>query len=215
MEGSSQPVFRGFAPRVQRYLVHVWSAPTLSLGLLCVILGVVLVGCQPLRQVFSPSASPPSSSQPRPVPASPAPPAPGLTSERPQQAFAAAEMLRIRGKTEEAIQAFADFVRRYPQDALTDDALFTLGDLSALLKRYEQAQAYYRALLRDFPSAEHATAARFGLGVALYETQDYAASLTAFQEALQATPGGKYQVPGHYYLGCHCVCAATLCRRGR
>jgi ABC-type branched-subunit amino acid transport system substrate-binding protein len=110
-------------------------------------------------------------------------------------------MLRIRGKTEEAIQAFADFVRRYPQDALTDDALFTLGDLSALLKRYEQAQAYYRALLRDFPSSEHTTAARFGLGVALYETQDYAASLTAFQEALQATPGGKYQVPGHYYLG--------------
>jgi ABC-type branched-subunit amino acid transport system substrate-binding protein len=129
------------------------------------------------------------------------PPSPGLTSEQPQDAFAAAETLRIRGKTEEATQAFADFVRRYPQDARTDNALLILGDLSALLKRYEQAQAYYRALLRDFPSSEHATAARFGLGVALYETRDYAASLTAIQEALKATPGGKYQVPGSYYQG--------------
>ena len=96
-----------------------------------------------------------------------------------QTAFTAAEALRTSGQPLQARQAFADFVRRYPNSDLTDDALLALGHISATLEQYEQALTYYRSLLQRFPRSERVPEAHLGLGVALYYRRDYPNSLAA------------------------------------
>jgi TolA-binding protein len=116
-------------------------------------------------------------------------------------AFTAAEALRTSGQPLQARQAFADFVRRYPDSDLTDDALLALGHISATLEQYAQAVTYYRSLLERFPRSEWASEAHLGLGVALYHRQDYPNSLAAFQHYLRLAPAGESQGLARYYLG--------------
>jgi ABC-type branched-subunit amino acid transport system substrate-binding protein len=113
----------------------------------------------------------------------------------------AAEALRSSNQPLQARQAFADFVRRYPDSDLTDDALLALGHISATLEQYAQAVPYYRSLLERFPRSERVPEAHVGLGVALYHRQDYAPSLAAFHQYLRLAPVGESQGLARYYLG--------------
>jgi ABC-type branched-subunit amino acid transport system substrate-binding protein len=116
-------------------------------------------------------------------------------------AFSAAEALRSSGQYIQARQAFADFVRRYPESSLADDALLALGHISATLEQYAPAVTYYRALLERFPRSERVPEAHLGLGVALYHTQDYANSLVALRQYVTLVPTSARQGLAYYYLG--------------
>ena len=171
--------------------------------LLCGMLGVVVVSCQPLPRPTPPPSGPP---EPRFLPALKAPqtrPAGGTAAPSAEQraAFSAAEALRSSGQYIQARQAFADFVRRYPESSLADDALLALGHISATLEQYAQAVTYYRSLLERFPRSERVPEAHLGLGVALYHTQDYANSLVALRQYLTLVPTSARQGLAHYYLG--------------
>ena len=171
--------------------------------LLCGMLGVVVVSCQPLPRPTPQPSEPP---EPRFLPALKAPqtrPAVGTAAPSAEQwaAFSAAEALRSSGQYIQARQAFADFVRRYPESSLADDALLALGHILATLEQYAQAVMYYRALLERFPRSERVPEAHLGLGVALYHTQDYANSLVALRQYLTLVPTRARQGLVHYYLG--------------
>ncbi len=154
--------------------VWIWSWLSWRV-LLSAVIGLLMVSCQPRR----PSPPQPSApSEPRFLPTLPRPQTPpgvGGTALRAEQraAFTAAEALRTSGQPLQARQAFADFVRRYPDSDLTDDALLALGHISATLEQYAQAVPYYRSLLERFPRSERVPEAHLGLGVALYHRQDY------------------------------------------
>src|SRR5215471_9280727 len=176
---------------------HLWMV------VLCCMMGVVVVSCQPTSHSAPPPSVPP---EPRFLPALTAPPArpaAGTTAPSAEQraAFSAAEALRSRGQYIQARQAFADFVRHYPESSLTDDALLALGHISATLEQYAQAVTYYRSLLERFPRSERGPEAHLGLGVALYHTQDYANSLVALRQYLTLVPTSARQGLVHYYLG--------------
>ena len=164
---------------------------------------LLLTRCQPLAPPTLPTTS---TSAPRFLPALASPTAPitpgtpALSLEQ-QEAFNAAEALRRSDQYLQARQAFADFVRRYPESALTDDALLALGHISATLEQYEPALAYYRALLERFPRSERVPEAHLGLGVAAYQKQDYPSSLRALQQYLALAPSGTARGLAHYYLG--------------
>lgn len=158
----------------------------------------VLAGCQSLLRPVA-SSPPPSSTSP--LPSDTTPPS-GASTSLPagaQEAFLTAQSLREQGKTPQAIAAFAEFLRHYPDEVHADAALLALGDLHTRQQEYEKAQTYYQSLLQRFPGSPHYAAAAFGLGVVLYHGQDYAESLTAFQDTLKASQ--QYRGPVHYYLG--------------
>src|SRR5262249_37757413 len=176
---------------------HLWMM------VLCCMIGVVVVSCQPTSQPTLPPSEPP---EPHFLPALTAPPArPAVGTAAPsaeqRAAFSAAEALRSSGQYIQARQAFADFVRRYPESSLTDDALLALGHIAATLEQYAQAATYYRSLLERFPRSEHVPEAHLGLGIALYHTQDYAKSLVALHQYLTLVPTSARQGLAHYYLG--------------
>ena len=175
---------------------HLWMM------VLCCLMGMVVASCQPTSQPAPPSAPP----EPRFLPALTAPsarPAGGTAAPSAEQraAFSAAEALRSSGQYIQARQAFADFVRYYPESSLAADALLALGHISFTLEQYAQAVTYYRSLLERFPRSEHVPEAHLGLGIALYHTQDYAHSLTALRQYLILVPTSARQGLAHYYLG--------------
>src|SRR5262245_2039072 len=182
--------------------VCVWSWLCWKVFLSAVI-GLLMVSCQPRRP---PPPQPSAPSEPHFLPTLPGPQIPsgiGSTASRAEQwaAFTAAEALRTSGQPLQARQAFADFVRRYPDSDFTDDALLALGHISATLEQYAQAVTYYRSLLERFPRSERAPEAHLGLGVALYYRQDYPHSLTEFRYYLRLAPEGASQGLARYYLG--------------
>ena len=170
---------------------------------LSAVIGLLMVSCQPRRP---PPPQPSAPSEPRFLPTLPGPQtlagvgSPALRAEQ-QAAFTAAEALRTSGQPLQARQAFADFVQRYPNSDLTDDALLALGHISATLEQYAQAVPHYRSLLERFPRSERVPEAHLGLGVALYFSQDYPHSLTAFHQYLRLAPAGESQGLARYYLG--------------
>jgi ABC-type branched-subunit amino acid transport system substrate-binding protein len=171
--------------------------------LLSGIMGLLMVSCQPLRPLSPQPSAPP---EPRLLPTLQAPhPSPGVgtTASRAEQqaAFTAAEALRTTNQPLQARQAFADFVRRYPDSDLTDDALLALGHISATLEQYAQAVPYYRSLLERFPRSERVPEARLGLGVALYHRQDYSNSAVELRQYLTLVPTGESRGLARYYLG--------------
>ena len=182
--------------------VQIWSWLSWRV-LLSAVIGLLMVSCQPRRP---PPPQPSAPSEPRFLPTLPRPQTPSgvggkaLRAEQ-QAAFTAAEALRTSGQPLQARQAFADFVRRYPDSDLTDDALLALGHISATLEQYAQAVTYYRSLLERFPRSERVPEAHLGLGVSLYHRQDYANSLAAFHHYLRLAPAGESQGLARYYLG--------------
>src|SRR5262245_22294977 len=170
---------------------------------LSAVIGLLLVSCQPRRL---PSPQPSAPSEPHFLPTLPGPQTlsgVGSTALRAEQqaAFTAAEALRTSGQPLQARQAFADFVRRYPDSDLTDDALLALGHVSATLEQYAQAVPYYRSLLERFPRSERVPEARLGLGVALYHRQDYSNSAIELRQYLTLVPTGESRGLARYYLG--------------
>jgi len=184
--------------------VPSWLWPSFR-ALLYGAIGLVMVSCQPTLLPFMPPSVPTEPrSEPRFLPTLSAPqtrPGAGAPSAEQRTDFTAAEAQRTSGQYIQARQAFADFVRRYPDSDLTDDALLALGHISATLEQYEQALRYYRALLERFQRSERVPEAHLGLGVALYHRQDYPNSLVALQQYLTLVPTGASHGLAHYYLG--------------
>lgn len=166
------------------------------LPLLCVLIlwgigNMLLGGCR-----ATPPSAPPTAPSARPVASE------NLQATAAQrQAFAAAEALLMRGLDRQALQAFKDFVRQYPASTLTDKALLILGNLSAQLGEYQQAEGYYRRLIEYFPSSTHLAAAYLEHGVQLYALQDYDRSLSSLRQTLTVPVSRQQEGKAHYYLG--------------
>ena len=145
------------------------------------------------------------------------PPAPTPEPEPPQtsvepsaeEVFAAASALRRNERNAEALQAFADFMERFPDSPLGDDARLATGKLAAALNRLDDAAAAYTDLIGNFPDSELRAEAYLGLGRVRYDQRDYASSWVALQDALDASPTPAQAARAHYHLGAASVALRT------
>ena len=92
-----------------------------------------------------------------------------------------------RGNHPNALQSFEGAARSRPADP---SAKFNLADGLYKNGRFDEAEALYRALGADARS-KLAAAARFNLGNALYQKQDYAGAVNAYKDALRLAPGDE------------------------
>ena len=99
--------------------------------------------CLVLTLLFLAGCSRPPAPTPEPPQASVEPSA--------EEAFAAASALRRNERNAEALQAFADFMERFPDSPLGDDARLATGKLAAALNRLDDAAAAYTDLIGNFP----------------------------------------------------------------
>ncbi len=166
---------------------------TLARGVVCLVLTLLfLVGC---------------STPPSPTPELELPQAgiePGA-----EEVFGTAEVLRRNARNDEALQAFADFIERFPASPLGDDARLAVGQLAAELGRPDDAVAAYTDLVRNFPDSELRAEAYLSLGQLRYDQHDHTGSWVALQGALDASPTLEQQARAHYHLGAASLALGT------
>lgn len=84
-----------------------------------------------------------------------------------QQFYDEALGLYNKGDYDKAIENFEQFVIVYPQDALTDNALYWIGESYYALKKYNDALTYFHRIVVDFPNADKVPSALYKVALSL------------------------------------------------
>jgi tol-pal system protein YbgF len=92
----------------------------------------------------------------------------GLVEEG-QAIYDMALLDRDRGNNELARQGFQEFLEKYPQSEVADDAIYWLGEIAYGEGKYEEALGHFDNLLTRFPAAEFAPTALFKMRTCLLE----------------------------------------------
>lgn len=105
--------------------------------------------------------------------------------------YQAAQLDRSMGNLELAREGFRDFLERFPQSELTDDAVYWLGDLAYGEGEWDEADAQFQRLLQDHPQTPWAPAALLKRGYALQELRRSADATAVFRDLVARFPSSN------------------------
>jgi branched-chain amino acid transport system substrate-binding protein len=91
-----------------------------------------------------------------------------------------------RGELDKAIQHFQDFIIQHPRTALTDDALYYLGDSYLQKHEYKVAAIQFERLINYFPSSPHVQKGQWALARCYYQLGQYKDALKLARQVLAA-----------------------------
>lgn len=103
--------------------------------------------------------------------------------------YTAAYDLLARGKNVEAVNAFNEFIRAYPDGPFTDNAWYWQGEAKYAQRNFDDALYNFSVVVEFFPSSPKVPDSRLKVGYALYEQQ-------RFGEARQVLDGVTQDYPG-------------------
>jgi tol-pal system protein YbgF len=95
------------------------------------------------------------------------------------------------GNYVEASREFRSFTKQYPNQALTPNAWYWLGESYYVTTNYSVALASFQQLLKDFPQSEKASDALLKIGYSQVELKQYDAAKATLTEVTQKYPGSK------------------------
>lgn len=105
------------------------------------------------------------------TPAAPAQAA-GAQPSEPAQLYNSAYEDYMRGNYDLAIQGFSEYLRRYPETELADNALYWIGECNYSKKDYDKAIDTFTQLLNTYKTSDKAAAALLKKGFAYLEKGD-------------------------------------------
>jgi len=111
--------------------------------------------------------------------------------ETPEALYRAAYEDYMRGNYELALQGFQEYVKRYPDTDLTDNALYWTGECYDALDRPDDALAAFSAVLEKYPSSDKAAAAQLKKGLVLLKKGDRGQGVINLQYVVYEHPGTK------------------------
>ncbi len=114
-----------------------------------------------------------------------APPKKELSAE---EAYEMAYHLFKSNENEAARKAFDQFVQRYPQSALIDNALFWIGETYYRSEDYENAVVKYQQVVKEYPKGSKGPDALLKMGYALEKMNEPGAAVAAMEKLLKAYP---------------------------
>ena len=132
------------------------------------------------------TASPRDGGGAQTVPALPAPEAAVTPGER--KAYRAAFDLLKERRYPEAIAAFEDQLRRYPQGRFTADAHFWLGETYYVTRDYAAALEEYDRLLARYPDSDRVPSAMLKVGYVHYQEGRRAEARAVLEEVVARYP---------------------------
>jgi tol-pal system protein YbgF len=92
------------------------------------------------------------------------------------------------GRFLESARAFEDFIQTYPQNELTDNAYYWLGESYYVKRQYPQALAAFQSLTAKFPDSSKASDSWLKIGYSYYEMDDLAKAETNLQKVVDSYP---------------------------
>lgn len=101
-------------------------------------------------------------------------PATGVSAapSEPAQLYNAAYEDYLRGNYDLAIQGFSEYLRRFPETELADNALYWMGECHYSKKEYDKAIESFTQLLNTYKTSDKAAAALLKKGYAYLEKGD-------------------------------------------
>ncbi len=88
-----------------------------------------------------------------------------------------------------AIASFEDFLTRYPDGALADNALYWQGEAMYAGRSFEDAIINFSVLIESFPESSKVADARLKIAFAHYEQERYADARNQLQRVVSIHPG--------------------------
>jgi len=122
-----------------------------------------------------------------------APVAPGSTtsagSAQEQQDYDAAFNLMKQGFYERAAKGFREFIAKYPQSALRDNARYWLGEAYYVARHFRQALEEFGKLMSDHPKSPKVPDAMLKTGYCQYELGESAKARESLNQVMTRYPG--------------------------
>jgi tol-pal system protein YbgF len=115
-------------------------------------------------------------------------PAPRTTTPQQQQDYDAAFSLMRQGLYEKAIKAFRDFVAKYPDSALADNAQYWIAEGNYVLRNYKLALEEFTKVM-NAPQSTKAPDALLKVGYVQYELGDFDQARKTLTDVQQRYPG--------------------------
>ena len=111
---------------------------------------------------------------------------PGSAQE--QQDYDAAFTLMKQGFYERAAKGFRDFLAKYPQSALRDNARYWLGEAYYVARNFRQALEEFGKVMSDHPKSPKVTDALLKTGYSHYELGEWGRARESLNQVLERYP---------------------------
>jgi tol-pal system protein YbgF len=93
-----------------------------------------------------------------------------------------------KGKYEEAIVGFKNFLKKYPKSKLADNAAFWIGESYMALKQYEQAILSFQRVIKKYPRGNKVPNATLRQALAFYELNDKTSAKLLLRKLIKKYP---------------------------
>jgi len=94
-------------------------------------------------------------------------------------------------KYEEAIVGFKDYLKKYPNSPLADNAQFWVGEAHMSLKQYEQAILAFQRVIKKYPKGNKVPNAILRQALAFYEINDKTSSKLLLKKLIRQFPNSS------------------------
>jgi tol-pal system protein YbgF len=93
-----------------------------------------------------------------------------------------------KGKYEEAIAGFKNFLQKYPKSTLADNAAFWIGESHMALKQHEQAILAFQKVIKKYPNGNKVPNALLRQALAFYELNDKTSAKLLLRKIIKQYP---------------------------
>ncbi|WP_437890240.1 cell division protein CpoB [Phytobacter sp. V91] len=102
---------------------------------------------------------------------------------------AAIAMVQDKSRQDEAITAFQNFVKKYPDSTYIPNANYWLGQLNYNKGKKDDAAYYFASVVKNYPKSPKAPDAMFKVGVIMQDKGDGAKAKAVYQQVVAKYPG--------------------------
>ena len=95
------------------------------------------------------------------------------------------------GRYDEALDGFRDFLKKYPDSGLADNAQFWIGECYMALKQYEKAILSYQEVIKNYPKGNKVANAMVRQALAFYEIKDKISARLLLKKVIKEYPNSN------------------------
>jgi len=109
----------------------------------------------------------------------------------PEELYRSAYEDYMRGNYDLASQGFRDYIARWPDTELTDNALYWIGECLDAQNEQEEALLVFTQVLEEYPTSDKAAAAQLKKGLLYLKMDDQAQGVVHLQYVVYEYPGTR------------------------
>lgn len=102
---------------------------------------------------------------------------------------AAIALVQDKSRQDDAIVAFQNFIKKYPDSTYLPNANYWLGQLNYNKGKKDDAAFYFASVVKNFPKSPKAADAMYKVGVIMQDKGDTAKAKAVYQQVITKYPG--------------------------